>query len=202
MPATPLRPARRCRRSSTRRTSTTSVASSKNPSTFGASVTFTATVAGSNPTGSVNFKDGGGSITGCSAVALTGSGNSRTATCTTSALSVGDAQHHRCLRRRRRQCRRRPARRCRRSSARRDRRRRRRRWPARRIRRRSAPASPSPRRSPAAIRPAASTSRMARSSISGCSAVALTGSGNSRTAACSTSALTRGHAQHHRGLRR
>jgi hypothetical protein len=62
--------------------------SSTNPSVVGASVTFTATVAGSNPTGSVNFKDGATSISGCSAIALVGSGNSKTAACSTSALSV------------------------------------------------------------------------------------------------------------------
>jgi hypothetical protein len=54
----------------------------------GASVTFTATVVGSNPTGSVNFKDGASSISGCSAVALAGSGNSRTAACSTSTLTA------------------------------------------------------------------------------------------------------------------
>jgi hypothetical protein len=68
--------------------STTTVASSLNPSTVGSSVTFTATVAGSNPTGSVNFKDGSTSISGCSAVALVGSGNSRTAPCSTAALTA------------------------------------------------------------------------------------------------------------------
>ncbi len=68
--------------------STTTVVSSLNPSTAGTNVMFTATVAGSNPTGSVNFKDGASSITGCSAVALTGSGNSKTAQCTTSSLTA------------------------------------------------------------------------------------------------------------------
>jgi hypothetical protein len=67
---------------------TTLLTSSANPSVAGASVTFTATVAGSNPTGSVNFKDGANSISGCSAVALAGSGNSRTAACSTSALTA------------------------------------------------------------------------------------------------------------------
>jgi hypothetical protein len=67
---------------------TTTLASSANPSVAGASVTFTATVVGSNPTGSVNFKDGASSITGCSAIALAGSGNSRTAACSTSALTA------------------------------------------------------------------------------------------------------------------
>src|SRR5205807_1612791 len=68
---------------------TTTLASSLNPATINASVTFTATVSGSNPTGTVNFTDGGSSIVGCAAVALTGAGNSRTAVCSTSSLSVG-----------------------------------------------------------------------------------------------------------------
>jgi len=67
---------------------TTTLASSANPSVAGASVTFTATVVGSNPTGSVNFKDGASSISGCSAVALAGSGNSRTAACSTGTLTA------------------------------------------------------------------------------------------------------------------
>ena len=68
---------------------TTTLTSAANPSTAGASVTFTATVTGSSPTGTVNFKDGGSSISGCSAIALAGSGNSRTAKCVTAALSAG-----------------------------------------------------------------------------------------------------------------
>ena len=40
-------------------------------------------------TGNVNFTDGGTSISGCSAAALGGSGNTRTATCSTSSLAVG-----------------------------------------------------------------------------------------------------------------
>src|SRR5207302_154568 len=52
-------------------------------------VTFTANVAGTAPTGSVNFKDGVTSISGCAASAVAGAGNSRTATCTTSSLSLG-----------------------------------------------------------------------------------------------------------------
>src|SRR6266540_4284216 len=68
---------------------TTTLSSSANPSTVGSNVTFTATVAGANPTGSVNFKDGATSIAGCSAVALAGSGNSRTAACTTNTLAAG-----------------------------------------------------------------------------------------------------------------
>ncbi len=68
---------------------TTALSSSANPSTAGASVTFTATVTGTNPTGTVNFTDGGTSLASCSAIALSGSGNIRTAACTTSALGAG-----------------------------------------------------------------------------------------------------------------
>ncbi|TMH14244.1 MAG: hypothetical protein E6H68_11760 [Betaproteobacteria bacterium] len=70
-------------------TSTTALTSSLNPSTSGASVTFTATVTGTAPTGSVNFQDGGISISGCATSAVSGAGNTRTASCTTSALAVG-----------------------------------------------------------------------------------------------------------------
>ena len=68
---------------------TTTVASSANPSVVGGSVTFTATVTGIAPTGGVNFKDGATSIAGCAAVPLSGSGNARTATCSTAALAAG-----------------------------------------------------------------------------------------------------------------
>ncbi len=68
---------------------TTSMVSSLNPSTVGASVAFTATVIGSNPSGSVAFKAGANAISGCSAVALTGSGDVRTAGCSTSVLAQG-----------------------------------------------------------------------------------------------------------------
>ncbi|HZR29869.1 MAG TPA: Ig-like domain-containing protein, partial [Terriglobales bacterium] len=68
---------------------TTSLGSSLNPSVFGASVTFTATVTASapgagTPTGTVTFNDGGVPLT-AGTVALSGS----TATYTTSALAVG-----------------------------------------------------------------------------------------------------------------
>jgi len=69
--------------------STTALVSSLSPSTVGASVTFTAAVTGFAPTGSVNFTDGGNSISGCAAVALAGSGNTRTAACSTSSLNAG-----------------------------------------------------------------------------------------------------------------
>jgi subtilisin family serine protease len=63
--------------------------SSLNPAFVGTSVTFTATVTGASPSGTVNFTDGGNSITGCTAVALSGSGNSKTAACTTTSLGGG-----------------------------------------------------------------------------------------------------------------
>lgn len=67
----------------------TSLMSSFNPSTLGAGVTLTASVTGSEPTGTINFVDGGTSITGCAAQSLSGTGNTRTAICTTSSLALG-----------------------------------------------------------------------------------------------------------------
>ena len=69
--------------------STTSLISSKNPSTFGRSVTFTATVSGTAPTGTVAFRDGGVAIAGCAAQVLATRRGITTATCTTSALTIG-----------------------------------------------------------------------------------------------------------------
>jgi len=60
-----------------------------NPSTTGSMVTFTASVTGYVPTGTVAFTDTGATITGCGAVALSGTGNTRTATCATSAMAIG-----------------------------------------------------------------------------------------------------------------
>ena len=68
---------------------TTTLTSSNNPSNPGSNVTFTATVTGVAPTGTVNFTNGGASIAGCAAAALVGSGNVRTATCATTALAAG-----------------------------------------------------------------------------------------------------------------
>src|SRR3989442_1788313 len=68
---------------------TTTLTSSANPSNVGANVTFTASVTGSSPTGTVNFTDGGVSIAGCAAVTLSGAGNTRTAACTTNTLVAG-----------------------------------------------------------------------------------------------------------------
>ena len=45
----------------------TALGSSQNPSPFGQSVTFTATVTGDSPTGTINFEDGGTTISGCGA---------------------------------------------------------------------------------------------------------------------------------------
>ena len=64
---------------------TTTLQSSQNPSTAGTSVTFTATVAGSAPTGEVAFSADGSTIAGCNAVAL----SAASAACTTSGLAVG-----------------------------------------------------------------------------------------------------------------
>ncbi len=75
-----------------RASTTTAVSSSANPSVLGQLVTFTATIAAVSPgagapSGSVNFKDGGSTITGCGLQTVGGAGP-YTATCTTSALSV------------------------------------------------------------------------------------------------------------------
>jgi uncharacterized delta-60 repeat protein len=67
----------------------TTLGSSINPSSVGASIVFTATISGTGPTGTVNFRDGSNSIPGCSAVALSGSGNARIASCTTASLGAG-----------------------------------------------------------------------------------------------------------------
>jgi hypothetical protein len=64
---------------------TTTLGSSANPAAAGAAVTFTATVAGSTPTGTVNFKSDGKSIPGCGARAL----SAGTAQCFTSFATAG-----------------------------------------------------------------------------------------------------------------
>ncbi|HQR19103.1 MAG TPA: choice-of-anchor D domain-containing protein, partial [Gemmatimonadales bacterium] len=69
-----------------RPTSTTTLTASANPISAGASVTFTAVVSASpTPAGAVAFRDGGVTIAGCGAVALSGGA----AGCTTSALAAG-----------------------------------------------------------------------------------------------------------------
>ena len=65
--------------------STTSLGSSPNPSKLGQAVTFTVTVAGSSPTGTVNFEDGAATISGCGAQTLSGG----VATCEISSLAAG-----------------------------------------------------------------------------------------------------------------
>ncbi|HEY3179971.1 MAG TPA: Ig-like domain repeat protein, partial [Casimicrobiaceae bacterium] len=70
-------------------TTSATLTSTPNPSSVGATVTFTATVTGNAPSGTVSFADGANSIAGCSTVGLSGMGNSRVATCATSALSAG-----------------------------------------------------------------------------------------------------------------
>ena len=69
--------------------STTGIASSANPSQQGSIVTFTASVSGNAPTGSVAFTDGGSPIAGCGGAPLGGAGNIRTAACATSSLGAG-----------------------------------------------------------------------------------------------------------------
>jgi hypothetical protein len=64
---------------------TTTLSSSLNPANPGDSVTFTAAVSGSGPTGTIDFTDGGSSISACSAVPIGGG----SAKCTTSALGPG-----------------------------------------------------------------------------------------------------------------
>ncbi|HTR59784.1 MAG TPA: Ig-like domain repeat protein [Casimicrobiaceae bacterium] len=70
-------------------TSTTTLASSRNPSTVGARVTFTATVTGNAPRGTVAFTDGGNTINGCGAVSLPKRGGTRAAQCRARTLTVG-----------------------------------------------------------------------------------------------------------------
>ena len=74
---------------------TTTVASSPNPSAYGGSVTFTATVARSSgtntPTGTVSIKDGATAI--CTTGILSGSGGTATASCAVSTLAVSGSPH-------------------------------------------------------------------------------------------------------------
>jgi hypothetical protein len=71
-------------------TATTLTSTGPNPSNFGQSVSFTATVSPTDGGGTVTFKDNGTSITGCTGASLTQqSGTTYTATCTTSSLPGG-----------------------------------------------------------------------------------------------------------------
>ena len=64
---------------------TTTLTASPNPSTYGQSVTFTATVSISTTSGTVTFKDSGATISGCAAQTLAAGQT----TCTTAALGAG-----------------------------------------------------------------------------------------------------------------
>ena len=64
---------------------TTAPTASPNPAFAGNGVTFSVTVAGSSPTGTVQFTADGSALAGCAGVTLSGS----RATCPTSALMVG-----------------------------------------------------------------------------------------------------------------
>ena len=71
-----------------RTTTTTTLGTSGTPANPGVAVTFTATVVGNAPTGSVSFTADGSPL--CSRVGFTGgSGNIRTAACSSSALTAG-----------------------------------------------------------------------------------------------------------------
>jgi hypothetical protein len=67
-------------------TSAIGLGSSQNPSTAGQSVTFTATVTGDRPSGTVTFKDNGVAISDCGPGTVSSAG---TATCTTTSLPAG-----------------------------------------------------------------------------------------------------------------
>ena len=69
---------------------TTSIVATPNPSTAGALVTITASVSGNAPTGSMTFVDNGIAIAGCSGLSLAGSGNVRSASCSTNAFLAGN----------------------------------------------------------------------------------------------------------------
>jgi hypothetical protein len=64
---------------------TTTLAASANPAFLGSSVTFSASVSGSAPTGTVQFTADGATLAGCAAVTL----SSSRATCATSSLVAG-----------------------------------------------------------------------------------------------------------------
>ena len=67
---------------------TTTLSSSPNPSLFGASVTFTATVTGAAPTGAVTFTSDGTAV--CIGLTLpAGSASAKTVTCSTTTLATG-----------------------------------------------------------------------------------------------------------------
>jgi hypothetical protein len=67
----------------------TSLATSGSPTPVGTPFTLTATVTGTAPTGTVSFRNELVPLPSCTAVALTGAGNARTAQCTVTSLGVG-----------------------------------------------------------------------------------------------------------------
>ena len=69
--------------------SVTTLSSAPNPSSVGDAVLFTASVTGVAPGGTVGFSADGNVINGCAAVALGGAGDTRNASCSTTALSTG-----------------------------------------------------------------------------------------------------------------
>ena len=69
--------------------STTTLTGPPGAAAVGTPVVFTATVSGTNPIGNVSFTESNVALTGCGVIALTGTGNSKTATCTISSLTVG-----------------------------------------------------------------------------------------------------------------
>lgn len=69
-------------------TTTSKATSSPNPTTYGSPVTFTVTVTGQSPTGTVNISNPGYYLIGTAP--LTGTGNTRTATLTINTLGVRD----------------------------------------------------------------------------------------------------------------
>ena len=69
---------------------TTTIAASPNPSRAGALVTITASVSGNAHTGSMTFVDSGVAVAGCSGSSLAGSGNVRSASCSTNAFLAGN----------------------------------------------------------------------------------------------------------------
>jgi hypothetical protein len=68
---------------------TTTVSSSPNPASYGATVTLTATVSGTDGGGTVSFTADGNPVPGCSSQSLTLINGSYQASCTTSSLAVG-----------------------------------------------------------------------------------------------------------------
>ena len=71
----------------------TAVSSNVNPSVAGNAVTFTATVTGVSPSGTVNFKDGGTTLTGCGAVALAAGSATCISTFTTAGTKIITADY-------------------------------------------------------------------------------------------------------------